>query len=310
MRERWMMVGVGGAVVVALTLGFWAGTRTHGAKPSIVPPPLPLAATIGSAKSARPATAPAKPAPAPAVSTDASSNSTARTLLTTADHAVAHEQWLEARGTYQQILQEYPTSAEAIQAQQRLGDINIHLLLTPSPMPDAPFYQDYTVELGDTLGKIARQHRTTVELLRVVNHIPHDKILVGRPLRVPRVTFSVIVDKSQNTLTLKANEEVIKVYTVSTGREDQTPVGTFTIVNRLVDPPWYTARGIIPPGSPENILGTRWMGFSKPSYGIHGTTDASTIGQSVTAGCVRMRNEDVEELYTFLPIGTDVTIVG
>ncbi len=307
MRERWMIVGVGVAVV-ALTLGFWAGMRTHGAKPSIVPPPLPLAAPTGSTKSARPVIpAPAKPSPAAVM--DASSDSTARALLATADQAVAHEQWLEARRTYQQILQEHPTSTEAIQAQQRLGEINIRLLLSPSPAPDAPFYQDYTVELGDTLGKIARQHHTTVELLRVVNHIPHDKILVGRPLRVPRVTFSVIVDKSQNTLTLKANEEVIKVYTVSTGKEDQTPVGTFTIVNRLVDPPWYTARGVIPPGSPENILGTRWMGFSKPSYGIHGTTDASTIGRSVTAGCVRMRNPEVEELYALLPLGTEVTIV-
>lgn len=310
MRERWIMAGAGGAIVVALTLGFLAGTRTHGAKPSIVPPPLPLTAPTGSAKSAHPATVPAKPAPASVAATDtASSDSTARALLATADQAVTHEQWLEARRTYQQILQEHPTSPEAIQAQQRLGEINIRLLLSPSSAPDAPFYQESMVELGDTLGKIARQHHTTVELLRVINHIPHDKILVGRPLRVPRVTFSVIVDKSQNTLTLKANEEVIKVYTVSTGKEDQTPVGTFTIVNRLVDPPWYTARGVIPPGSPENILGTRWMGFSKPSYGIHGTTDASTIGQSVTAGCVRMRNDEVEELYTFLPIGTDVTIV-
>ena len=56
------------------------------------------------------------------------------------------------------------------------------------------------------------------------------------------------------------------------------------------------------------VLGTRWMGFDITGYGIHGTTEPDKIGQQVTAGCVRMRNEEVEELYTLIPVGTEVTI--
>jgi len=66
---------------------------------------------------------------------------------------------------------------------------------------------------------------------------------------------------------------------------------------------------MIPPGDPENILGTRWMGLDKESYGIHGTTDPKSLGLQATAGCVRMRNSEVEQLYSIVPVGTEVTII-
>jgi lipoprotein-anchoring transpeptidase ErfK/SrfK len=65
---------------------------------------------------------------------------------------------------------------------------------------------------------------------------------------------------------------------------------------------------VVPPRSPENFLGTRWLGFNIPKYGIHGTIYPELIGQSVSGGCVRMRNEDVEELYAIIPVGTKVVI--
>ena len=293
MANRWVVVGigVGAAVVGALGVGYWAGGRVPSQRvPAGLAAPLPTV----SMKPTAPSTG---------------SDGVARTLLAAAEQASAREHWLEAQRTYRQIVQEHPHTHAAVQAQQRLGEINIRLLHSPSPDPTAPFYADYTVQPGDTLGQVARRYRTTVELLQQANRLTGDRILAGRTLKVPTVTFSVVVDKSQNLLTLKANEEVIKTYVVSTGTEDQTPVGTFTIVNRLIDPPWYTPQGVIPSGSPENILGTRWLGLSKAGYGIHGTTDPATIGQPVTAGCVRMRNSDVEELYALLPPGTDVTIV-
>jgi lipoprotein-anchoring transpeptidase ErfK/SrfK len=51
------------------------------------------------------------------------------------------------------------------------------------------------------------------------------------------------------------------------------------------------------------------MGLDLPSYGIHGTTEPQSLGRQATQGCVRMANPDVEELYTIIPIGTEVTIV-
>jgi len=51
------------------------------------------------------------------------------------------------------------------------------------------------------------------------------------------------------------------------------------------------------------------MGIDFPGYGLHGTTDPKSLGKQVTQGCVRLSNSDVEELYTIVPIGTEVVIV-
>ena len=108
---------------------------------------------------------------------------------------------------------------------------------------------------------------------------------------------------------LKCDEEVFKTYVISTGKNNSSPVGTFKIVNKIANPTWFKAGVAVPPTSPENILGTRWMGFDLAGFGIHGTTEPQFLGQQVTQGCVRMANPEVEELYIMVPVGTEVTIV-
>lgn len=167
----------------------------------------------------------------------------------------------------------------------------------------------YEVQAGDNLTKIAKQHGVTVGLIKRVNQLASDVIRPGMKLEIPTQKFSVVVDKSQNILILKAGEEVLKTYTVSTGTNNSTPVGVFKATDKLLNPTWYKAGAVVAPDSPENVLGTRWIGIDKPGYGIHGTTEPDKLGQQVTAGCVRMKNEDVEELYDIVPSGTEITIV-
>ncbi|MDO8729915.1 MAG: L,D-transpeptidase family protein, partial [Candidatus Omnitrophota bacterium] len=211
--------------------------------------------------------------------------------------------YADAKKCYQQALQMNPDAQTAAAAQERLGQANVKLIFSPLMTADAIQYE---VQPGDTLARIAKKHQTTVELLRASNPVRGDLIRVGQKLKVNQARFNVLVDKSQNLLTLKSGEEVTKVYRCSTGTRGITPTGTYKIINRMVDPVW---KGIVAPGDPENPLGTRWLGFDLPQYGIHGTNEPETIGQPVTKGCVRLVNSDVEELYTLLPEGTAVTIV-
>ena len=118
-----------------------------------------------------------------------------------------------------------------------------------------------------------------------------------------------MIDKSQNILILKSDDEVINIYIVSTGINNSTPVGSFTIVNKLENPPWFKPGVVVPPESPDNILGSRWMGFDLEGYGIHGTNQDESLGQQITQGCIRMSNSDVEELFAIVPTGTKVIIV-
>lgn len=227
----------------------------------------------------------------------------ARVLLAQGETAMTQGLYLDAKRLYQQALQMNPDARTAAAAQERLGQANVKLIFSPIPTADAIRYE---VQPGDTLARIAKKHGTTVELLRASNPVRGDFIRVGEKLKVSQARFNVLVDKSQNLLTLKSGEEVVKVYRCSTGLRGITPAGTYKIVNRMVDPVW---KGIVAPGDPENPLGTRWLGFDLPQYGIHGTNEPETIGRPVTKGCIRLINSDAEELYTLLPEGTAVAII-
>ena len=169
----------------------------------------------------------------------------------------------------------------------------------------------YVVQKGENLERIAKKNHLTPELLRHVNALPDDAIKVGQKLKIPAYKFSVVVDKSQNKLFLKGDEEVLKTYTVATGANNSTPPGVFKVTDKLVNPTWYKpGGGALAAGASGNLLGTRWIGLDKKGYGIHGTTEPEKLGQQITAGCVRMRNDEVEELYNFVTPGTEVTIVN
>ncbi len=214
---------------------------------------------------------------------------------------------LEAKATYQQLVNEFPGSNEVAGWEKKIEDLNMKLLFSAIAVPNKSTL--YEVKPGDTLNKIAAHFKTTVELIMKSNNLRDEKIVPGRKLKVWTSPFSIVVDKSQNTLILKSDEEPFKTYIVSTGLNNSTPVGTFKITNKLPNPTWFKAGAVVPASSPENILGTRWMGWDLPGYGIHGTTEPKNLGKQVTQGCVRMSNPDVEELYSIVPVGTEVTIV-
>jgi lipoprotein-anchoring transpeptidase ErfK/SrfK len=146
-------------------------------------------------------------------------------------------------------------------------------------------------------------------LIKKSNGLSSDTIRVGDRLRVYQGHFAVTVSKTANTLQVTDNGKFFKRYRVGTGQYSKTPVGEFKITTRIENPPWWRSDGkTIPFGDPENILGTHWLGLDVPGYGIHGTWATNSIGKQATAGCIRLLNDDVAELYTILPVGTVVTI--
>jgi hypothetical protein len=100
------------------------------------------------------------------------------------------------------------------------------------------------------------------------------------------------------------NGEVVKRYgngsTVSLGEGKEGK--EIVAGGNIVVPPYGTsARRYL------GVMGTRRLELGD-GYGIHGTDHPETIGQSVSHGCVRMRNEDIERLYPMVPVGTPVYI--
>ena len=192
------------------------------------------------------------------------------------------------------------------QAYAALGELNTRLAFTAMPAPEKI---DYTIQAGDTLGKLASRYGVTMELIRKANNITGDKIRIGDRLRIYQGQFAVEVSKTANTLTVTDAGKFFKRYRVGTGQFSKTPVGNFKITTRIESPPWYRPDGqTIPFGDPTNILGTHWLGLDVRGYGLHGTWETNSIGKQSSAGCIRLLNDDVAELYLLLPVGTPVII--
>lgn len=118
----------------------------------------------------------------------------------------------------------------------------------------------------------------------------------------------VLVSIPDRKLAVLENGKVIRIFPVSVGaRTSPSPGGSFRIVTRIVNPTYYHPHVVIPPG-PDNPVGPRWVGLSRKGYGIHGTNDPQSIGRAASHGCIRLRNKDVEELFSLVRIGGTVEI--
>ena len=126
----------------------------------------------------------------------------------------------------------------------------------------------------------------------------------SRPLR------RIVVSIPDRKLAVLEDDRVVRVFHTAVGApHSPSPAGVYKIVNTIEDPTWYTKGRTVPPG-PGNPLGTRWLGLSAKGYGIHGTNVPSSIGKSVSHGCIRMRNRDVEQLFKMVAVGDQVELIG
>jgi lipoprotein-anchoring transpeptidase ErfK/SrfK len=128
--------------------------------------------------------------------------------------------------------------------------------------------------------------------------------------KAARPARRIVISIPDRKLAVLEGERVVKIYATAVGAPvSPSPTGSFTIVNHIEDPTWYTKGRTVPPGK-ANPLGTRWMGLSIKGYGIHGTNVPSSIGRNASHGCIRMRNRDVEELFTMMTVGDSVDLVS
>ncbi len=245
--------------------------------------------------------------PAPITAVEASPAVKAR--ISDARSALVAGQLTDAKTILDRIVADTP-DAEAIKL---LGEVNIKLLKSPVLIPGKEYY---AIQSGDYLQKIAKKYNTTVPLIKTMNGMETDTIRAGARLMVYNGDFNLRVSKGQNTLDLMAGDALFKRYSVGTGKFGKTPAVAFEIVDKITEPPWTrpSDNKQIEYGDEENVLGTRWMKIVSAEhpeitgFGIHGTWERGSIGQQSSAGCIRMLNEDVEELFDLVPRKTTVII--
>lgn len=108
----------------------------------------------------------------------------------------------------------------------------------------------------------------------------------------------IVIDVSAKTLSLYQEDQLVKSYPIAIGKTTTpTPLGQWEVINKKIL-------------SDNGVFGNRWIGLSAPGYGIHGTNNPSSIGTAASLGCIRLYNENVEELFNLVTLHTPVTILS
>lgn len=133
---------------------------------------------------------------------------------------------------------------------------------------------------------------------------------------------TIVIDTNNRFLYLVTGNGEARRYGVGVGKPGFEWAGAHKVTRKAEWPSWTppqemisreAAKGHYLParmdGGPENPLGARAMYLGSTLYRIHGTNAPWTIGYAVSSGCIRMRNEDVVDLYEHVKVGTKVIVI-
>ncbi len=147
-------------------------------------------------------------------------------------------------------------------------------------------------------------------------------LLASTPRNIPDSSSNTIaqftrleINLSRRQVTVYMGTTPVKSYPIAVGRRGwETPTGNFRVAQMLKNPTWIHpfTRQPIKGGHPQNPLGKYWIGFwtdGKNWIGFHGTPNPETVGKAASHGCVRMYNKDIEELFSYVSLGTIVTVL-
>lgn len=175
------------------------------------------------------------------------------------------------------------------------------------------FIDPYVVRYDDNLTKIANRYKLSWQYLSTLNNVHPKSIRESDRLKVHNGPFSAIIDLSDFELIVYHHGYYVRKYRIGIGKDNATPVGKFKVLSKIVNPQ-YTRRDertgrnfVIEGDDSSNPLGERWIDIGN-HFGIHGTIDPDSIGKAVSKGCIRLRNSDVEEVFDFLIVGSEVVI--
>lgn len=174
------------------------------------------------------------------------------------------------------------------------------------------------------------QRRTVQQRPQVVAARPNAPRLRIDPQFLPQIVNydtkeapgTIVIDTPNRLLYLVMDGGKARRYGVGVGKPGFEWAGTHAITRKTEWPTWTppkemitreAAKGHYLPafmeGGPENPMGARAMYLGSTLYRIHGTNQPWTIGSNNSSGCIRMRNEDVTDLYERVQVGTRVIVI-
>ncbi len=218
------------------------------------------------------------------------------------DELIANGETLAAHRALSKLYWNHKEQRAELQA--RLDGTSRAIFFQPQPQ----FVEPYVVEPNDQLRVIAHKYQLSWEYLARLNKTDPRRIQMGQKLKVVKGPFAAIIDLQDFALTVHLQGYYVKRYDVGIGKDGSSPLGKFTVQNKVENPQYTGPDGrVISGDDPKNPLGERWIDLGD-SYGIHGTIDPDSIGKAASRGCIRLRDKDIVEVYDFLIKGSEVVI--
>ncbi|MHC4981864.1 MAG: L,D-transpeptidase [Planctomycetota bacterium] len=223
-------------------------------------------------------------------------------------------------------------AGEAEKARRELWKIAQTTILSPRVYPGDPYTFAYEFKSGETLADQRRKGKTspgvvTANDLRVpaaaielANKTPATKFQAGRKYKLIRGPFRAMVYRSQFAMDIYLQREgcpktFIRRLRVGLGKNGSTPLGSWIVKIKDVGATWYPppASGLTGPIGPwddDYAFGKKglWIGIAgldeanrdARGYGIHSTDDPSSVGKESSLGCIRLRDGDIDFVFSVL----------
>jgi lipoprotein-anchoring transpeptidase ErfK/SrfK len=167
----------------------------------------------------------------------------------------------------------------------------------------------YVVQVGETLPQIALKYDVPTELLAKINTI-HDpmRLQPGQELKVVRGPFRAVVRLEKHEMDLWLQDLYAGRFAIGVGADKPDLEGNFLVLEKHREPAYYSPTGrVFDSNDPLNPLGKRRIGLGD-SVAIHGTNDQGNIGQTGGPGVVRLGEQDTDDVFDILSLGSRVVI--
>lgn len=213
-----------------------------------------------------------------------------------------------------------PSLREQQQIREVLTGVNNMLIFSRDRMPNDPVTVWHEIRSGDSYHRVAPKYAVPHEFLQMINQVDPTRLQVGKSMKVVKGPFHVRVLKNQYLMDVYLVDDqerpvFVTAFPVGLGEDDSTPIGQWVVTpgRKVKNPSWRNPRTgeFFTADSPDNPIGEHWIALSgvdentanKQGYGIHGTIDPESIGDQMSMGCIRLRNEDVALVYNMLTGG-------
>lgn len=236
---------------------------------------------------------------------------------------IAEGQVIEGRRVLSRLLLEEGRTITPGQAQtirDTLASVNKKLVFSPDYVPGDPLAEQYTIQPGDLLVRLAPRYKVPYPFIEQINSVNASRLRVGQKLKMINGPFHARVVKREYRLDIFANGPdgmplYICSFPVGLGEFDSTPEGKWIVERnrKVANPAWADPRSGLTYGrdDPRNPIGEYWIALEGADdatrglqgYGIHGTIEPESIGTQASMGCIRLRADDIKLVYAMLTEG-------